>query len=298
MDNLSSMSNEPVYNTYLSAFKDEELILKDSEPKYYADTIVTRAFDVSKQLGADASVAIHIWMFVIHNLYDAVGNCEMSVADPGPIDLAYSLWVGSDQKKGYNNGWLLYSMAEKASSYFKGDVQDASHEEADVNTKMMSWFRNARALTQNSTTCVPEGSAVLRNVVEQMVSLLTIPLIQLLIHYMHEENNNFISLYALSVVPLIAGCNPSAFAQLKTLLIDDTYDSANFETVMELIESSYNCLQITCEDVGTYYKDGLNLSRLRTRACDGDIQLAGYLPSSSTKEVSCSIIIIYLSAFI
>ena len=271
------MWNEPIYNLFVFALATEPLFA-DDDTSFYGDLIASDAFEMSRDLGIESAVVINLWMFIVHTLYSVLDSCELGRNAEEFLDVAFSLWVGSEQAEGNNDGFLLYSIAERAEAQFTGDAIDPGQSEAKANTKLINLFNEARQLVHADDYCSSEKFGNLQVIVSSMHSTMTIPLIQQLIYHLHQEEHTFIELYAFSIMPLIAGCNPASYNLLKHLLVDQRFKIDDLDAVMRALENSYNCLGITCDDVGIFMNT--------ENTCNDKItSMAGFVPSADSREV-------------
>jgi len=108
------------------------------------------------------------------------------------------------------------------------------------------------------------------------------PLVQHLIHNLEENDLDRIKLYGHAVVPLIAGCRKSSYNYLKEKLINSVYSSDVRDEVISELQSTFDCLSITCKDVGDYI--GVDMPTCNKRQ---DLAaFAGYTPRTNAQEYS------------
>eukprot|EP00593_Proboscia_inermis_P010055 CAMPEP_0171325306 /NCGR_PEP_ID=MMETSP0816-20121228/116730_1 /TAXON_ID=420281 /ORGANISM="Proboscia inermis, Strain CCAP1064/1" /LENGTH=763 /DNA_ID=CAMNT_0011824461 /DNA_START=15 /DNA_END=2304 /DNA_ORIENTATION=- len=310
----AKMNQESTFNIFRYALQDSYGNYMDEPAGKYADTFVNFAFSNTKPkaLAADAMVALNLWMYISHVLYDTVTKCEASTnsspmgvfsssgalaqaideaaafgsvtgvfsssgALAQAIDEAAAFWIGDSQQTGNSRtGHLLYALTEKIGESFGQDTNG----QVLVNTNILKLLNNAKSTVTFVNACGPRSNThlVLRVIVDKIIIQMTIPLIQNLLYNLKVYDAGRVKLYALSVVPLIAGCNPSSYSYLKAILIDGEYHARDFSDVVKALQSSYSCLGLSCSEIGTY--NGI--------ACDDRntafVSMGGYLPTHNVME--------------
>lgn len=260
----------------------------------YADDFVMSvlADKASGTLAAEAATALNLWMYVTHELWEAVAQCQMSTEydlDPEvslkknakgafSFDEAIAFWIGEDQSNGASDGYALYSLTQEVGALF-----GTADPEASVNTNIKRLYEEGRALLSEENACGPHKKTMERlyHVVHQMISQMSIPLLQKLQQALIERDEGRIKLYALAIIPQISSCKTSSYRHLKGMLFDRPYDPSSYKMVMDALTESYDCLGIKCEEVGRY-------NSKTNDTCDSlnNKSLAGYTPTSDVHEVS------------
>ena len=257
------MSENPFYNMFRHAFlilgnanEGETLGLFDGAPvDEYANTIVNDLFVLNIQnIETEAALIMNVWMVIVYELFQVLDACSAQATDKGNIalDRAIALWIGADQPDGSNeHGYMLYNLAEIAGEFFGQD-----NGESQVNSEVVDILNTLQANLAGSTCSNSGGVLVLREQVKRLVAVMTIPLVQLLVHHIMNVGNdggsNFVELYALSVIPRVAACDPHAYQNelhdmvLRELTVNDQ------QPAIAAIQKAYSCFQITCKDVGSY----------------------------------------------
>jgi len=106
-----------------------------------------------------------------------------------------------------------------------------------------------------------------------------IPLIKKLIHHIVRVDQEMIKLYAMSIVPQIFACKPSAAKILMNKLYLNNYKIQDRDEVIAMLQSAYGCLGFTCEDIGAY-------SNQIPQCQESITTLAGYQPATNVKDES------------
>ena len=276
------MKDELQFNQYIFGLKDSVdktagTFLFDSKPASdYAHTIVSDAMDTSVTLGCRAIKVLNIWMWIVHKLNTMVDECQNPTKDlnnMGMIDEAAALWEGSQ----------LFAMAESNGPLFgHSQVGGMTY----LNRKIVDRFVKAQDIVSgNQNLCTNEDTHNLRIVVKETVSFMTAVLIQELIESMLKDSTTIkekieeAELMAFAVLPHIATCGHQAvYRQLYDILITDGFDEAKLGDVITQLQSNYNCLGLTCKDIGRSINDSSEHPE-----CLENLDIAGYSPINVTK---------------
>jgi hypothetical protein len=263
------MQGNPYYNIFRHAFlvlgnanEGEAVGMFDGSPiEEYGNTIVEDLFDLSvENIEAEAALVMNVWMVLNHELFTVLEACG---GGDGPadtdkalsrLDRAVALWIGEEQDDGANNkGHMMYNLAEQAGARFGQDQGETA-----VNTEIMALFVGLQASLQQGK-CDESNAAgyiAIRAQVKRAIGLMTVPLVQMLIHHTqnvgNEGGSNFVELYALALIPRVAACDPDAYDnELRLDVLRELTPDKSQESIRAL-QASLSCLQITCADVGEY----------------------------------------------
>lgn len=294
------------FNLFRFALSSEEEFGDGSyeDASTYADVAVQKALGTAedKDLAAEASVILHIRMFIAHYLYESVRACKDGGKATESLDKAVAIWLGEGQAQGSDDvGFLMYSITEKAATRFghEGASVDADAE-APVNTKLFEAFNEARAIAVDCPAS-PNLFLDLRGVAADISKSMALPLVQNLIYYMAKAGKaapdylkmeNYVELYALSVVPHLIGCSPTSFFFLQDKLIDNDFDNSLIDDEMTShMKTLQKCFDIKCSDLlaGEKITDA-ELGQLVLKLCVEDVNgppsVVGYQPATDVTEVS------------
>lgn len=279
---LSGASSRPLEEVSGDQIKEAYTYASDFTGDLLADTL-------TGTLSVESMVALNLWMFTTHQLWHAVSDCaavtyeslvefeQEHVLCKGArsFDEVVAYWIGEDQSNGDDNGFALYALAQKAGGWF--GVTDP---EAPANTKIKRLYEEGRAIFSNGDACQDETHlAELWDVANKMISQMMVPLIQMLIRSMVELDFYKVQLYSIAVIPQISACKMSTFKFLENELLDNPYKSANFDVIMEALQSSYECLGLTCEDIGAYGTAAPQCEDIPRNA-----DFAGYTPTTDVRS--------------
>lgn len=259
------MLRDPTYNLFISGLSDENREFLGKPVEDYADSYVSTLLYSASPLAGDAMVAINIWMEVAHSLHSAYEACKSSVLSEGGrvdgrqlleprvaarfIDEAAAYWIGDGQSTGSSSrGHLLYALTEIISE----EYGERAISQSTINTRIIDLLQQAKnhiAISRSCTTST-DSHLRLRNIIDEIIPLMAVPLLRALLHAMKQDDTERVKLYAIAVLPLFAKCNPSTYSELKSDLIDNTLLSTEKDYVYSRIISLYDCLGLDCELIG------------------------------------------------
>lgn len=263
----------------------------------YADAYITEQLNDydSGTLGAQASTILIVSMYARHMLWHGLQDC-VAVSegyDPGAdktgkvnpkksFDKFIGLYIGAGQTLAPNwDGDMLYELAQAGGDLF--DTTD-SEGEAIVNSDIKQLYQSIQRLMSQKNYCTMDDSIEnLWVMVNRIIARMYVPLIQMLIHSMKQEDQaHKVRMYALSVIPQLSQCQPSIHRKLKDFLLDKDYDKGDFPKIVDLLQQSYDCLGVRCEDVGAYKKGVV----AECAGYDNDHPLASFVPKKDVRTVS------------
>ena len=191
------------------------------------------------------------------------GDCKVGVDLCGlsPVhawDKAAGFYVGSSQKSAAE-GVFPYGLAEKICVDFKtcgiiGNSADPT-DKAYVNKVIMDEFQNGQdALAGNRCD---EAESAKNEIMRQM----QIPIIQSFLRnvYMRKYGQSademrdiaLVASYGAVVLPLVNSCSvQDALSLYDHVQFDTKKEDLDFEAVKLLLEGSYDCLRVSCDEVG------------------------------------------------
>jgi len=257
---------------------------------YYGDNIVMDEFD--KESGYDgvfSAITIQVmnmWMAMITELYRAAYLCRNGIQmEFSPVDFAAALWFGTADKDSFEGG-SLYAWAKTAGQEFTSESFLLTAEVTNRLKVLQTNFVDCQKLSGDDAN---ETGVAMKHEVDQLVRILTVPMVQYFIHYLAIESGqptttdtrNHMVLYGIHVLSLISICDMSSANDLYTLLISGTEDTVTlnvdtFAKTVEILQAKYHfCLGITCDMVGVY-----NGAPKCTDPSVANTAFAGYVPTS------------------
>lgn len=284
----------PAYHYHLYGLADRDVTTSSTldEHALYADAFVKPLISQKSTLAADAVVALHGWMYATHLLYHGLRTCEqrskadneeMFTINGGGMDEFIAMWIGNDQTMSSEHGHSLYDLTQQAGELF--DKVRPGQPEAAANSNIKLLYQEGAVALAFPDACSnddPEDTVqTLWLVTQRIISQMYIPLIQMLIDAIMKEDQNAIRLYSTALIPQISQCRPSVYKRLKDALLDGT-TSYNRESTLSDLQAAYDCLGITCQDIGSYQIDLWP----ECPAIPVDRPLAEYVPTSHVHDHS------------
>jgi len=247
--------------------------------------------DIRKQIIKKGTAYMSAWMYAIREFEDAIDDCVLGSFDNadsyGPVhawDEGVAFYVGSLIPPTYlyeplsqsisGQGKLAYTLGNKRCANFKtcGPNGDSTVGEAYINTKLWSLFREGQEdiLIGNCGAVVP--------VKDEIVKKMSVPLVQGSLRYAYKCDKaatctaaaaGEAAIFAAAILPYVNKCDATAAAKIATHLALDSHtcngDSCtttitSFNEVKAAFESTYECMGITCAEVGGLYSDGAYLN--------------------------------------
>lgn len=204
-----------------------------------------------------------IWMYVLRELEDAVDDCEngCATAEQGcnmdPVnawDEGVAFYTGSLVKANPDGGVLLYTLAQKRCANFKTCGDDGI---AAVNTAIFTEFDAGK---QNFMLgkCDETSKSLAK-----ITSMMAVPLVQGTIRYAHiigqeagltDKAEAEGATFAAAVLPILHACSPEAASVVYNNMKTGSGAAKDFAAVKKAFEDNYDCMGITCAQVGGYLK--------------------------------------------
>ncbi len=160
-------------------------------------------------------------------------------------------WVGAvqDTVEG-TNGHSLYSDANFVGNFFGTNNIGSG---ASVNWNIIHSYESLSGTLSNDDSCSIYSDSIeaMWPVVMQLHGQMMIPQIQSLIMYMLEEDIDMVNIHSRIVVPQLSQCRYSDYEYLKDALIDNVYNPEKFHAILKVLQRSYSCFGLNCEDIGT-----------------------------------------------
>jgi len=283
-------SNLPPFLIHLYGLRNPNIESQDyfAYEHYAHDHILALLNDKkSGTLAVDAIIVLSLWMRASYFLWEVLENCRYtSVDNLKNMERFMVTWLGSLHTSDKGNG--LFAMTERASDMF-GRMHRTANNHAipisEVNIDLLKLHNGVVKLLEFDGTCRSfsgrPGFENMYHMVLQIQTKMTVPLMQMLISSLVEEDLPSIKLYALAIVPQISQCQYSKFEYLRDNLLNaKTLDKSEFGKIIAVLQSSIDCLGFKCEDVGTY-KSGVLPQCVDVPP---PFPLAGYHPSANVHQ--------------
>jgi hypothetical protein len=200
---------------------------------------------------------MNVFMYVLREMEDAVDDCENGCATEAcnadqvhAWDEAVAFYTGSLVKSDPNGGVLLYTLAQKRCANFNTCGDDGV---AAINTEIFTQFDAGKQNFQLGKCSEAEQNLA------KISSMMSVPLVQGTLRYAHiigeeggmaEKAEAEGATFAAAVLPFLHACDPEAASLVYTNMKTGSGAAKDFAAVKEAFESNYDCMGITCAQVG------------------------------------------------
>jgi hypothetical protein len=204
-------------------------------------------------------------MSVLGQLEAALDNCNATQSSNSlkALDEAVALYTGSlEGSLGGSAGVFIYNQARRSCADSKTCGSDGSQVEGNAKVNIDIYFN----FTQMKSDLANGSCAAARRVKEDIAKKIVIPFIQGTIRSAYLQSSSALNqtqkieaegaIFAAAVLPVVAKCNATAAAVIYEELKPNSGNTANFAAVKFALESSFQCMGITCVDVGGFYDSG------------------------------------------
>jgi hypothetical protein len=206
------------------------------------------------------SAYLNVWMEVVRYLNEAVLDCRAGLADASAVDKAVAYYAGSRSAQENSEGVLLYALAEIRAHQMKtgGHLEDKDVGDAFVNVDI---FRQLNSMKTNLLANDPSLCDQVEEKKNHIVTMMKVPMVQSIIRYAYIQNKDpptkqedldkMIAegaTFAATMLPYIHACESRAAEIIHDHMRLGVV--AKFDEVKKILESTYTCLNITCEHVG------------------------------------------------
>lgn len=223
-------------------------------------------FHKTPKIGLAEAVMIGILMLNVHlkiiqGVEQAVvkcnGDCENVLCNEEAIhflDSSVALYCGSvEGEAGLGEGVFQYALAQRRAAEFGVDQPGKT-----TNDRIMALFQNVQdLLLQGDCVSIMERK-------KEIISLLKVPLVQSVLRFAYLRDNVLVlgvddlpkaeafgGTYAAALLPLVHECHRSdAKVIYENLHIGSETSSVSFQRVKEALEKNYDCMGISCQDIG------------------------------------------------
>jgi hypothetical protein len=214
------------------------------------------------------SVYLNVLMELIHELENAIDGCVNHASEPVQhIDIAMAYYAGSIEALGDSaNGAMFYNLANKRALTFRtcGPSSNRVSGTSYINLHIVREFKAAQGNVRGGSCDAARDNK------EKIVNLMKVPLVQGLLEYAYirdytnpleiyesEKVNAIGATFAAAILPFLHACNQAdASAIYDYMKVGSSADSVDFTKIKSTLERNYDCLGISCPQVGGIYVDG------------------------------------------
>jgi hypothetical protein len=202
---------------------------------------------------------MNVWMYVIREFEDAIDDCTEGCisCNDGPVhawDEGVAFYTGTlEGTDGSSSGVMVHALADKRCANYMtcGMDGDSTMGISQVNYKLLELF------AQGQHYLTVGACSKVRGVLTMIEAQMAIPLIQGTMRYAYkvaylgggDEEMAEGAVFAAAILPVVNYCK-----QNRANKIYDSMQigaaSVNFEEVKESFETVYDCMNVTCAEVG------------------------------------------------
>ena len=264
-----------------------------------------------------------IWMYVLHEYEDAIMDCKSGnifdndAVTPGDSphawDEGWAFYAGSLEGTGETigtGGASLMNLAQKRCADFGTCCANEDCSETNTDSSMVAkatQMKLAHAESGRDKILISECDKVAEDF-HAMVDQMTVPLIQGMLKYAYKSDPNNPQgsctdgvcpkawgegwAFAAAVLPRLDECDPDVAEKVRANLDvanDKPMSQNGFADLKAAVEGTYECLGLTCEDIGTYQTSAGPYPGMESCAGPSDADggaggalapIAGYLPAT------------------
>lgn len=233
------------------------------------------------------TVVLSFWMAVVDSLEQALAIQTTASCDNGSVmnakdsmnaltfwDKAFALYTGSqaELEEPQLGGYLLYRLAQVQCEEF-GTCKIG--DEAPVNKEMLSRFWQGKTLLSQQSC---SGTPALKNHVLRMKELLIVPILQASLRNMYAMDleddvrpviQGETAAFGAAAAAIIYMCSPGSADIVDANMAYGKGMEGSFEVVKSAFERQYDCLGITCKDMGGIITHRGDTYSKRAEACAG-----------------------------
>jgi len=212
------------------------------------------------------SILMHVIDEMEGAIYDCFSRCSIlgcsNNRGTSSWDKAVAFYVGS-QEDGNGGGYMPYALAnEECQDFGTCDTATAAGQQAKVNVYIMDQFNHGKAKLMSGKCFEAKQSK------EHIIQLTTVPLVQGTLRRAyydevgrnHEDQNTARiemnraegTVFAASILPTIHACNKKDAHTIHRNMKESAENGLkpSYTDVKMAFENNYECLGITCEEVG------------------------------------------------
>merc|ERR1719236_184885 len=229
--------------------------------------------DAKEQIVKKTTAYMNVWMYVIREFEDAIDDCQANCinCNDDPVhawDEGVAFYTGSlEGVDGSGSGKMLHALADKRCSNFatcmmkSGKGYSTVPAGSAVNMQLFKQFALGRDALLGGRC--DDTKPIKKRIVE----LMSVPLVQGSLRYAYKVaklsggSKEFAegAAFSAAILPLVKACDASAAKVISDNMNIDSASpmAAGFKAVKDAFESTYDCLGITCNDVGGLILSGM-----------------------------------------
>jgi len=271
----------------------------------YADSYVRSAIQNGRPIASTAVLILNVWMYAADVLYKGVNICQKKTEADNPsqfdiggggLDEFIALWIGSGQTHGSSEGFGLYALTGQADRLFVA-IDDTNGPmsinkalaESRVNQQLKLLYQEGASLFSMPDVCTkdnPDTPKQLWSIINRINTQMYIPLMQMLIISILEQDVLATHLYATAVIPQAAQCRPSVYDRLSEELLEGEPNFQRIEFILADLQDIYSCFGISCSDIGIVAKKYGDFSMPACLAARNNAPMALYKPNTDVQPIA------------
>lgn len=244
----------------LAALEGRRTNLNQGNNNFSQQTFVGRGEGAKK-----GTAYMSVWMYVLREFYDAIDDCKSGcvTCNDDPVhawDEGVAFYAGSKEvPDGSASGHLLHELADKRCANFRtcGSNGNVVSGTAKVNYDLMTKFAAGKF------DILAGNCAGAKSMIPDIASKMSVPLIQGTIRYAYkvekqgggEKEKAEGAVFAAAILPRVAACDADAASKILASMGQGATQTS-FSEVKKTFESQYDCLGVTCADIGGLWNDG------------------------------------------
>jgi uncharacterized protein (DUF305 family)/plastocyanin len=213
--------------------------------------------DAQIQMAKKTSAYMNVWMYVVREFEDAIADCQAGCinCNDDPVhawDEGVAFYTGSlEGADGSGSGAMIYNLADKRCDDFGTCIGDKG---SAVNLLLFEQFTLGRDALLGGRC---EDTKPIK---KRIVELMSVPLVQGSLRYAYKvahlqgksKEKAEGAAFSAAILPRVHVCDASAAKIISDNMKIDSASpmEAGFKAVKDAFESTYECLGITCQDVG------------------------------------------------
>ena len=278
------MMGTPTFTIYKHVFEIRGEKLGDKEGEFmgrpsqrFADTIVSDLLSrpgVGLNVIKEAILGYHMWIATSFELNQVWSECMVnnnSTRALAALDRVATFWFGDGE-----NGVSLSQLTDSISRTAFGQIG----EEVWANLQIINSLDSLKKFLAREPGCMggsQGGSSPFRVGVNRLQSLMSIPLVQKLVHstLLTNADENLVQVYMDILYPQVMACDPEI---ADSILVDRASSMTNEQKAAwaKHVLKALGCLRLDCEEIGVYTQGSL----LPGCTEQSQVSLAGYESSS------------------
>merc|ERR1711977_506103 len=225
------------------------------------------------QIAKKTSAYMNVWMYVIREFEDAVDDCKAGCinCNDDPVhawDEGVAFYTGSlEGTDGSGSGKMIHALADKRCKNYGTCLHVSGKGYSTVEGGSAVNMQLFKEFTKGRDTLLGGRCDDTKAIKKRIVQLMSIPLVQGSLRYAYKvakleggsKEKAEGAAFSAAILPLVHECDASAAKIISDNMNIDSASpmAAGYKAVKDAFESTYDCLGITCNDVGGLILSGM-----------------------------------------